>query len=237
VIRPRRRDRLVGKIPTIDTQLKFANMTDNAPDRRSLLRQEGCDLSDASIAIASPSQASVPLQRHGYRRMPSQGSGDFETMIQHPQSNIASNPDSKDSEYCDRDRNVHSLSIATARPISIARVPVGGRTPPALQSPLNPLSSSSTGARGSPFTPQTPGTKPLLSSAWQRHDSRDYTYGYDGGGPGPMHEEPLDGQDITKSTRKTTSFQRSLDDAFIEDSGDQRLKSRASTINDYDNNG
>jgi hypothetical protein len=170
-------------------------MSDNQPDRRSLLRQEGSDLSDASTAIASPT---FPHQRHGYHRMNSQGSVDFPNNPPQP------------SSVSNMEDNIQGLGI-TGASRSISRVPFGSRislTPPSPSKPFTPLTSS----KNSPMTPQTPGSsKAFLSPApaWQRYDSGNYTLG---AGLDPMQE--MDEQDIS---RGKTSFNDSLDNRDGED--------------------
>ena len=182
-------------------------MAGNPPDRRSLLRQEGSDLSDASTAVGSPT---FPHQRHGYHRMNSQGSVEF-----------ASDPVPKPS-VINVEGNVQGLGIMGA-PRSINRIPVGSKsslTPPSPSKPFTPLTSS----KNSPMTPQTPGSsKAFLSPApaWQRYDSGNYTFG---GGLDPMQE--MDEQNISKGK---TSFIESIDNGSA---GDQQHWS----INDGNDN-
>jgi hypothetical protein len=181
-------------------------MSDNPPDRRSLLRQEGSDLSDTSTAIASPT---LPQQRHGYHRMSSQGSADF-TSDPAPSFSVSNMED-----------DVGLGITGTTR--SINRVPVGSRnslTPPSPSKPFTP----STSAKHSPMTPQTPGSsKAFLSPApaWQRYDSGTYTFG---GGLNPMDE--MDEQDISKGNPHSNE---NIDTGYAED------HQRRSTNDDDDN--
>lgn len=170
-------------------------MSDNPPDRRSLLRQESSDLSDSSTAIASPT---FPHQRHGYHRMNSQGSVDF---LNNPAPN---------SSVSNMEDNVQGLGI-TGAPRSINRVRVGSRSSATPPSPSKPFTPSTT-AKNSPMTPQTPGSSKAFISpapAWQRYDSGNNTYA---GGLDPMHE--MDEQDISKGK---TSFHENLENGFSED--------------------
>lgn len=171
-------------------------MADNPSDRRSLLRQEGSDLSDTSTAIGSPTFP-LPHQRHGYHRMSSQGSVEF------------ANDPAPSSSVRNMEDDV-GLGISGA-PRSINRVPVGRRsslTPPSPSKPFTP----STSAKPSPMTPQTPGSsKAFLSPApaWQRFDSGTYSFGR---GLDPMQE--MDEQDISKGK---ASFNENIDNGYAED--------------------
>jgi hypothetical protein len=188
-------------------------MSDNEPARRSLLRQEGSDLSDTSTAINSPQ---FPHQRHGYHRMTSQGSAEF-------QPDRAPN---LSASCTDDDDNVYGLGI-TARAVPISRVPVGSRSTIVPASPSKTLSPS-TSAVNSPNTPQTPGSsKALLSPApaWQRYDSGTYTFG---GGL----SLPADEQDGAKSK---SPYNDSLEIAYTEEHTPRSINDNDD--NDNDKNG
>jgi hypothetical protein len=160
-------------------------------DRRSLLRPEGSDLSEASTAIASPG-ATSPAQQHGYRRMLSD-SVDLTDRI-HEEGDIVSQGRV--------DRSVGLGISGTPRPLStiIQRVPVGAKESPQIPNPPNLLLSDTSYQSPNPAqylgpSPQiqTPGSSnPLLSPAWQQQ-SKDNTFGYDGGGNVPIYDQPTGG--------------------------------------------
>lgn len=172
-------------------------MSEREPDRRSLLRHEGSDLSDTSTALNSPS---FPHQRHAYHRMNSQGSED---VAPNRALNFSSQGTNDGGEE-------YGLGII-ARPISITRVPVGSRGTITPASPSKSFTTSPS-AGNSPMTPQTPGSsKPLLSpySPWQRHGS---------GNLAPMME--TDEQDISKSK---SPYADSLEIGYTEEQAPQSL--------------
>ncbi|KAL3423277.1 hypothetical protein PVAG01_05024 [Phlyctema vagabunda] len=195
-------------------------MADQLPDRRSLLRQEETDLSEVSTAVESPTVQSLnEMHRLSYHRMASQD------------SQVAS-IFSASEEDNDEQRNVHGLGIMADRrtsSMSIKRVPVASKadSPKPDQSSPKPshiknFSSFSFDGKGSP---QTPGSaNPLLSPAWVRLESGDYTYGYDGTG------KAVDG-DRDMPRRKITSFHEDLDEGSPEFNNDRGMRTPASSIN------
>jgi hypothetical protein len=200
----------------------------NPQDRRSLLRQEGSDLSDASTAIGSPTLAQY---RHGYRRMlsdsmdltdrsqPQIDGGFYETDI------------SGSSPYNPYDGGVGLGISGTPQPTSassIHRVPVGTKN----SSPQTPggvkafqpghITSLSSGS-----TPLTPGSSnPLLSPSWQ---SNQHQYGYDGGGMGPMYGGGM--QQPPQNHSRSSSFQNNID-PFVADDDTERLKRSGTSMVD-----
>lgn len=177
------------------------NLSDNPPDRRSLLRQEGGDLSDTSTAVASPT---FPHLRHAYHRMSSQGSIDLP------------NDPTPGPSVNNMEDGMQGLGI-TAAVRSIKRVPVGDRssiTPPSPWKPFTPLTST----KNTPMIPQSPGSpKPFLSPApaWQRYDSGDHTIDEE---LAPMQE--IDERDISKGK---ASFNNGLDNGYVEGNQNQAM--------------
>lgn len=141
-------------------------MSDNPTDRRSLLRQEGSDLSNAETIVTGEAIS----HRRGYARMSSQGS--FEALNKDA-SQLLANKMQGDEQ---------GLGISGA-PQTINRVPVGGRTPSHSRH-FTPITSSIS-------SPQTPGSsQPFLSPSmpWQRYDTGD---NISAGGLGPMEEQDI----------------------------------------------
>jgi len=146
-------------------------MSHTPPDKRSLLQQEGSEISE--LSTANVSQISTSSQPNGDDRMDNRYSFEFAPHDPPPTLSIEHEPeyargpersDSKDS----------GLGIS-GRPMSIERVPVGERTgftPPTSSSPfLTPLTS----ARSSPQILGS--TKPLLPPRFPTQESRTIAFG------------------------------------------------------------
>jgi hypothetical protein len=194
-------------------------MAELPADRHSLLRQENSDLSDTSIAIASPILP-LPLQRHAYQRM---GSGAQDEYADPAPQYTSPTGVGATVRFDGIDDELGGLGIIDRTNTSIPRVPVGSRResiPPVAPS-SNDAPQPNENTRPSPninSNPSAPNSSnPLLSpTGWTRHGSGSFTYDAD-------RIEPVRGlsqsdQDIA---RKKTAFAESIDVAFG-DSGDER---------------
>ncbi|RDW84840.1 hypothetical protein BP6252_02430 [Coleophoma cylindrospora] len=208
-------------------------MAGHAPDRRSLLRNEGSDISEASTAIDSPVVKSPPHHRHTYHRMASNGS--FNS--QHASIHAISEVDEADEAAEGPVRGLGIENVTTgikASPTPIARVPVGAERSSVGTSPMQLGSSKafSTISFDSKSSPQTPGSgKPLLPSpAWARFDDGIYTHG---GEADP--QQNIQEQDISKGNIST--FSEDLGPTPPGYRGTQTPKTSISSINDNDQYG
>lgn len=146
-------------------------MSHTPPDNQSLLQQEGSEIS--GLSTANESQSSTSSQPNGYDRMDNRYSFEFAPHDPPPILSIEHEP-----EYArgpERSDSKHSGLGISGRPVSIERVPVGGRTGLTPPTSSNPFFTPSTSARSSP---QIPGSaKPLLSPRFPTQEPRTVAYG------------------------------------------------------------
>lgn len=150
-----------------------------------------------SISPASKSHLTTTHQRHGYRRMDSQGSVPLSPDAQPSNSN-------SDSTIPSIVENGASDSAPVMQGLGISRMSsTQSRKSPSPPSPSSALQSPTLGSMmTSPATSQ----RPLLSPAWTQD-----AY-YDGLGQGHARNESTDEVDISRG--KISAFTESLDAAF-----------------------
>ncbi|KAI9646576.1 hypothetical protein NHQ30_004571 [Ciborinia camelliae] len=186
-------------------------MSGNIAERKSVLKATEIDLSDTNtppaIASFSISQGPPKLthQRHGYRRMDSQGSVQFSPYLDMAPESTAYSTISSMAE------SDHSESANMSRGLGISRMPTTGSrkspSPPSLSSRFNSPAIGSGSLMNSPATSQNP----LLASPNWTEDNT-YGGGYLGFDQRHVRNESLDEEDISKG--KISAFTESLDMAF-----------------------
>ncbi|KAM0154321.1 hypothetical protein ACHAQE_000825 [Botrytis cinerea] len=205
-------------------------MTASPAERKSILKSRDIDLSDTTTAVASSSVSTSPPklthQRHGYRRMDSQGSVQFSPNLENvqktaPYSTIPLIVEGESSE-----------SANMSEGLGISRMPTSGsRKSPSPPSPSSGFYSPPIGPASMMTSPATSTNRLLASPTWTEHN----TYG--GGGVfldvdqgQRRNNESLDEQDISRG--RISAFTESLDQAF-----DTPNISRLSSIHeDHDHN-
>lgn len=205
-------------------------MTASPAERKSILKSRDIDLSDTTTAVASSSVSTSPPklthQRHGYRRMDSQGSVQFSPNLENvqettPYSTIPLIVEGESSE-----------SANMSEGLGISRMPTSGsRKSPSPPSPSSGFYSPPIGPASMMTSPATSTNRLLASPTWTEHN----TYG--GGGDfldvdqgQRRNNESLDEQDISRG--RISAFTESLDQAF-----DTPNISRLSSIHeDHDHN-
>lgn len=196
-------------------------MSSSPAEQKSILKVREIDLSDnsPSVGVASSSVSkSLPKsthQRHGYRRMDSQGSVHFSPDLETASESISFStvPLIVEDESSDPANMSQGLGIS--------RMPTSGsRKSPSPPSSTNEFYSPTIGSRSLMTSPATSQNPLLASPTWTENN----TYGGGGGGgfgsdgpylgPDQRHtrNESLDEQDISRG--KISAFTESLDMAF-----------------------
>ncbi|TGO51262.1 hypothetical protein BCON_0165g00120 [Botryotinia convoluta] len=187
-------------------------MSANPAERKGILKSRDIDLSDNATSVASSSVSTSPPrlthQRHGYRRMDSQGSVQFSPNLENVQENTSYStiPLIVEGES--------SESANMSQGLGISRMPTSAsRKSPSPPSPSSGFYSPPIGSASLMTSPATSTNRLLASPTWTENN----TYG--GGGDfldvdqgQRRNNESLDEQDISRG--KISAFTESLDQAF-----------------------
>ncbi|APA07965.1 hypothetical protein sscle_03g027350 [Sclerotinia sclerotiorum 1980 UF-70] len=204
-------------------------MSPSPAEPKGILKASEIDLSDTTTAVSSSSLSqNIPKlshQRHGYRRMDSQGSVRFSP-------NIESAPE--DTPYSTIPLIVEGDSNNSAnmsQGLGISRVSTSAsRKSPSPPSPSSGFYSPPIGSGSLMASPATSQNRLLPSPSWSENNTYGEGGGYSGQDQRHTRNESLNEEDISKG--KISAFTESLDMAF-DGPNISRLNSiRGTTVHD-----
>ncbi|KAJ8064730.1 hypothetical protein OCU04_007048 [Sclerotinia nivalis] len=186
-------------------------MSVSPAEPKSILKASEIDLSDTSTAVASSSVSqNIPKlshQRHGYRRMDSQGSVRFSPDVE---SACENTPYSTIPLIVEGDSN---NSANMSQGLGISRMSTSSsRKPPSPPSPSSGFYSPPIGSGSLMTSPATSQNRLLASPSWSENNTYGEGGGYSGVDQRHTRNESLNEVDISRG--KISAFTESLDMAF-----------------------